>query len=98
MFVLIILNDVFRAPVNVTNMYEEIHTLLTRINRPLRIHIPNVDLNLIVFSLTAHGPALVMTDTFATVFGGSTDNVDLYIRLPTRSSGRTVRLNYEGKE
>jgi hypothetical protein len=39
-----------------------------------------------------------MTDTFATVFGGSTDNVDLYIRLPTRSSGRTARLNYEGKE
>ncbi len=93
MIVCITWDDVFTATLKVTND-AEIHTLLARIDRPLRHHIPNPDLNNIVFSLTAYGLVLDMASTFATLFGPTTENVELYIDYRRHRSGRTARLNY----
>jgi hypothetical protein len=78
MILCIIWDDVFTATLKVTSD-AEIHTLLSRIGRPLRHHIPRPDLDNIVFSLAAHGPALDMASTFATVFGPTAPNGELYI-------------------
>ena len=94
MLVCIIWDDVFTATLKAAND-AKIQTLLGRIDRPLRYHIRNPQMNNIVFSLTVHGPALDRNDTFATLFGPTADKVDLYIGYRSRRSGRTARLNYK---
>ena len=75
-------------------MNDKIETLLNRIHFPLHHHIPDVDLTNIVFSLEAYGPELDMNETFATVFGPTAEDIDLYIGYRPRRSGRTARRNY----
>jgi hypothetical protein len=93
MFICIIWDGVFTATLKATSD-AEIHTLLPRIDRPLRHHIPRPDLDNIVFSLAAHGPALDTASTVATVFGPAAPTGQLYIGYRTRRSGRTARINY----
>jgi hypothetical protein len=93
MFLSIIWDNVFMATLKVTSD-AEIHTLLARIDRPLRKHIPRPDLDNIVFSLAAHGPALDTASTVATLFGPTAPKGQLYIGYRTRRSGRTARINY----
>ena len=79
MIVCITWEDVFTVTLKVTNMHDKLQTLVNRISHPLRYHILNPDLENIVFSLTALGPALDMNSTFATVFGPTGENDVLYI-------------------
>ena len=59
-------------------MHEKLQTLVNRISHPLRYHYYGVDLTKIVF-YSEYGPALDMNSTFATVFGPTAENVDLWI-------------------
>ena len=93
MFLSIMWDGKFTATVKVTGDVE-IHTLLAKIDRPLRHHIPRPDLDNIVFSLAAHGPALDTASTVATVFGPAAPSGQLYIGYRHRRSGRTARINY----
>ena len=79
MILCLIWEDEFTDTLKVANMNEKIQTLLAGIDHPLRYHIPNPDLNNTVLSLEAYGPALDMNSTFATVFGPTAENVELYI-------------------
>ena len=82
MFLCLIWEDEFTATSKVTNMNEKIQTLLGALDHHPLAHliIPKPDPNNTVFSLEAYGPELDMNDTFATVFGPTAENVELYIR------------------
>ena len=69
--------------------------LFAKLYFPLRKHMKSVDVTNVVFSLKAYGPELDRNDTFATLFGPTAENVDLYIGYRSRRSGRTARLNYK---
>ena len=71
-------HEVFTATLRVTNMHEKLQTLVNRISHPLHSHYYGVDLNKIVFK-SEYGPAFDMNSTFATLFGPTTENVDLWI-------------------